>query len=219
MARTERLALLGDVHANLAALAAVLADVAREGIGRGVVTGDLVMRGEEPEQCVAEVRRLGWPCVMGNTDRKVAVRPRRDPDHPKARRAGSRAWTSNRLSDESLRFLAALPLLVRVPLGSVTVAVMHGTPTDLNGSIDAGSSDRALARLAHDLGVDCVVSGHTHEPLVRDVDGCLFVNPGSVGEAVAGDLRPSWAWLEARRGGLRAHLERASEEVARVRAP
>jgi putative phosphoesterase len=217
MPAAERLALLGDVHANLAALRAVLAHVAGTGIERGVITGDLVMRGGEPEECVAEVRRAGWPCVLGNTDRKVAVRPRRDPDHPKARRPGSRSWTTNRLSDESLLFLAALPLVVRVPLGPATVAVMHGSPTDPNGAIGANSSDRALALLAEELGADCIVSGHTHEPLVRKAAGCLFVNPGSVGEAAAGDLRPSWAWLEARRSGLRAHLERATERVARVR--
>ena len=106
----ERLAVLGDVHANAAALRAVLADVAGAGIERGVLTGDLVMRGEEPEECVAEVRRLGWTCVLGNTDDKVADGRPRDPDHPKAGRPGSRAWTLNRLSDESLEepTLAAL---------------------------------------------------------------------------------------------------------------
>jgi putative phosphoesterase len=213
----ERLALLGDVHANLAALRAVLGDVARAGIEAGVVTGDVVMRGAEPEECVAEVRRLGWPCVMGNTDRKVSQGPDRDPDHPKAGRVGSRAWTVNRLSEESLRFLAGLPLVARVPLGSATVAVMHGSPTDPNGTIDASTSAARLARIAADLRVDCIVTGHTHEPLVRQAAGVLVVNPGSVGEAVRGDLRPRWAWLEARRSGLRAHLERAGEEVARVR--
>ena len=113
----ERLALLGDVHANAAALRAVLTDVAGDGIERGVLTGDLVMRGEEPEECVAEVRRLGWPCVLGNTDGKVADGRRRDPDHPKAGRPGSRAWTLNRLSDESLEFLAVLQMVERVLLG------------------------------------------------------------------------------------------------------
>lgn len=214
----ERLAVLGDVHANLAALRAVLADVARAGIARGAVTGDVVMRGSEPEECVAEVRALEWPCVMGNTDRKVAGRTRRDPDHPKARRVGSRSWTTNRLSDDSLRFLSGLPLVVKVPLGTSTVALMHGSPTDPNGAIDGSTSDRRLARLAKELGADCIVSGHTHEPLVREAPGVLVVNPGSVGEAVDGDLRPSWAWLEARRSGVRAHLERVSEPLARVRA-
>lgn len=214
----ERLALLGDIHANLAALQAVLGDVERSRIERGVLTGDVVMRGDDPEGCVVAIRRLGWPCVMGNTDRKVVEGPARDADHPKADRLGSRAWTLNHLSDDSLRFLAALPMVELVPLSSTVVAVMHGSPTDPNGTIDAGTSKRRLAKLAEELGADCIVTGHTHEPLVRRAGGVLVVNPGSVGEAVRGELRPSWAWLEARKSGLRAHLERVSEKVARVRA-
>jgi putative phosphoesterase len=215
----ERLAVLGDIHANAAALSAVLADVAGGGIERGVLTGDLVMRGEEPEECVAEVRRLGWTCVLGNTDGKVADGRPRDPDHPKAGRPGSRAWTLNRLSDESLEFLRSLQLVERVPLGPATIAVVHGSPTDPNGSIDAGTPKRRLAKLAEELGADCIVTGHTHEPLVRQAAGVLVVNPGSVGEALRGDLHPRWAWLEARKSGLRAHLVRVDEMLARVRMP
>jgi putative phosphoesterase len=215
----ERLAVLGDIHANAAALSAVLADVAGGGIERGVLTGDLVMRGEEPEECVAEVRRLGWTCVLGNTDGKVADGRPRDPDHPKAGRPGSRAWTLNRLSDESLEFLRSLQLVERVPLGPATIAVMHGSPTDPNGTIDAGTPKRRLAKLAEELGADCIVTGHTHEPLVRQAAGLLVVNPGSVGEALRGDLHPRWAWLEARKSGLRAHLVRVDEMLARVRMP
>jgi putative phosphoesterase len=214
----ERLAVLGDVHANAVALRAVLADVSRAGIERGVFTGDLVMRGEEPEECVAEVRRLGWTCVLGNTDGKVADGRPRDDDHPKAARPGSRAWTLNHLSDDSLAFLASLQLVERVSLGPATVAVMHGSPDDPNGTIDAGTPKRRLARLAEELGADCIVTGHTHEPLVRQAGGVLVVNPGSVGEALRGDLHPRWAWLEARKSGLRAHLERVNDALARVRA-
>jgi putative phosphoesterase len=213
----ERLALLGDVHANAAALRAVLADIALAGLERGVITGDLVMRGEDPEECVAEIRRLGWPCVMGNTDSKVADGRRRDHGHPKAARPGSRAWTLNRLSDDSLGFLGSLQLVERVPLGEATIAVMHGSPTDPNGTIDAGTSTRRLAKLAEELEADCIVTGHTHEPLVRQAGGVLVVNPGSVGEALRGDLHPRWAWLEAHKSGLRAHLERVEGTVARVR--
>jgi putative phosphoesterase len=215
----DRLALLGDVHANAPALRAVLDAVAHEGFLRGACTGDLVMRGDEPEACVDEIRRLGWPCVMGNTDRKVAIRPRRPVDHPKAKRVGSRAWTSNQLSPESLRYLAALPLVVRMPLRGATVVVMHGSPTDPRSAIDGDTPDRELERLAAELRADCIVSGHTHRPLVREAGGCLFVNPGSIGEALDGDLRPRWAWLEARRSGLRAHLERVDADLARVRTP
>jgi putative phosphoesterase len=214
----ERLALIGDVHANLSALRAVLDAVTAAGIPSGVCTGDLVMRGCEPEACVRELRRLRWPCVMGNTDRKVANRPRRPPDHPKARRPGSRAWSSNQLSHTSMRYLAELPMVTRVQVGSAAVVVTHGRPTDLRGAIDGNTPARELTRLAKELEADCIVSGHTHRPLVLQAGGCLFVNPGSVGEALAGDRHPRWAWLEAHPAGLRAHLEEVPIELTNVRA-
>lgn len=216
----ERLALLGDIHANAPALTAVFGEIAHAGIRQGLCTGDLVMRGGDPETCVTALRDSGWPCVMGNTDRKVATRPRRDPDHPKAARIGSRAWSSNQLSARNLAYLAALPMVVRVTLRGATILLMHGAPDDPREAIDAETPRKRLAELVADLGSpDCIVSGHTHRALVRTAAGCLFVNPGSVGEAIDGDRRPRWAWIEARSSGLRVHFEIVQKELASIRTP
>lgn len=216
----ERLALIGDIHANAPALRAVLAAVDAAGLRRGICTGDLVMRGDDPETCVSIIRKTGWPCVMGNTDRKVAVRPRRDPDHPKAKRVGSRPWSSNQLSPVNLEYLAGLPLVVRLNLKGARIVLMHGGPDDPRDAIGAGTSDKDLARLVSELGrPDCIVSGHTHRALVRRAAKCLFVNPGSIGEAIDGDRRPHWGWLQAGRSGLRAHLEKIPADLATLRTP
>ena len=210
----ERLAVFGDVHANLPALRAVLGAIRERDIAAGACTGDLVMRGPDPETCVRQMMATGWPCALGNTDGKVTKRAP-DRDHPKAGRVGSRAWTATHLSETALRFLSTLPPVVRVELGRWTVAVVHGDPA---GAIDASTSERLLSAIARGLDADCVVSGHTHRPLIREAAGCLFVNPGSVGEALTeDDRRPRWAWLEARPAGLRAHLEHVPEPAARVR--
>ena len=214
----ERLALFGDVHGNERALRAVLAAIDDAGIEGGACTGDLVMRGDAPEACVAEIRQRGWPCVMGNTDLKVSGRPDPDPDHPKAESVGSRAWTLNHLSSTSLAYLADLPMTVELKIRAATVVLMHGGPDDPRAAIDAHTSERDLARLVANLGKpDCIVNGHTHEPLVRSAGGCLFVNPGSVGEAHESDRRPRWAWIEVRRSGVAAYLERIPEKLAMVR--
>lgn len=215
----ERLALFGDVHGNLAALRAVLADIRAHGITRGACTGDLVMRGLEPEGCIDAVRALGWPCAQGNTDLKVGTRPGRPPDHPKSARAGSRVWTTNRLSDDRRRFLAELPAVARTRLGPLRVAVMHGGPDDPKELIGAGTPARRVRAIARELGADVLVNGHTHSPLARRVGDVLLVNPGSVGEGSAGDRRPSWAWLELRDGEVHAQLERVDAPLASVRAP
>lgn len=213
-----RFALLGDVHANVEALRAVLAAVDARGIVHGACTGDVVMRGTAPAECIAEVRRRGWPCTMGNTDHKVGTRPRRAPDDPKARRPGSRSWTSARLADDDIAWLAGLPMVARRDVGGVSVAVMHGGPDDPRAAVAADTPDEELAAVAARVGADVIVMGHVHRQMVRRVADTLFINPGSVGEAVdADDRAPRWAWLEVGPHGVGVHLERVDEQIATVR--
>lgn len=212
-----RLALLGDIHGNIAAFTAVLAAVDSYGLDEGVCTGDIVMRGLQPEECVALLRDRGWPSIRGNTDVKVTSEPPRPPEHPASSRAGSRSWTIRRLSDSSMAYLRSLPDRLAVELGGHRIVVVHGDSEEGETIIDVDTSDGDLVALAYDLGADCLVSGHTHRPFVRSIGELLVVNPGSAGEGTADDRRPAWAWLEAGPSGLSAHLERVKEPLARVR--
>ncbi|MEW6582904.1 MAG: YfcE family phosphodiesterase [Actinomycetota bacterium] len=213
----RRLAAIGDIHGNLPALRAVLEAVRRAGLRHGVCTGDLVMRGTDPERCVRMLRDLGWPCVKGNTDAKVCDSPPRPADHPASLRKGSRSWTVRRLSKDSMRFLDGLPRHAAVSMGGHRVVVVHGDSRGGDEPIDEQTSDADLTALAGRLRADCIVTGHTHRPSIRRVGSLLVVNPGSVGEAVEGERRPSWAWLEVAGGRLVAHLERVDEPLALVR--
>jgi putative phosphoesterase len=215
---TNRLAALGDIHSNAAALDACLEDVRELGLATGVCTGDVVMRGTHPEHCVKAIRKLGWACVMGNTDRKVAFADEPPDKKKKLDNVGNRWWTRAQLGKQSLQFLKSLPLVQIVTLGGRRVAVLHGMPDDPTLAMDLDTSEKDLLELARELEVDCVISGHTHRPFERRVDGYLFVNPGSVGETRNGDQRPAWAWIEStKKKGLIAHLERSDEPLARVR--
>lgn len=216
------LALVGDIHGNIAALDAVLDAVAdRELLAAGVCTGDIVLRGREPEACVDRIAGLGWPVVCGNTDRKVALRDPRPVGHPASDRVGSRSWTRHRLSDASVSFLADAPPTVTVNVGRFRVLVMHGSPDDPTVSLfDPHTSDSDLRDLRSRFpDVDAIVTGHTHLQMARMVDGCAFVNPGSVGEAPTQDALPRWAWLEAGPTDVIAHLETVSRPLAPQRIP
>ncbi|HWH15410.1 MAG TPA: metallophosphoesterase family protein [Miltoncostaeaceae bacterium] len=215
-----RVALIGDVHGNAAALGAVLAAVRAAGISDGVVTGDIAMRGPEPAEAVARVRALGWPVVCGNTDVKVGAGRPRPTGHPASDRTGSRSWTIRRLSDDDREWLAGLPPRHETHVAGYRVLVTHGQPGDLPVVVDTGTPDAELARLGDALGVDVLVVGHTHRPMVRRAGRLLVVNPGAVGEGADDDRRPSWAWLEVTpEGGLQAHLARVAEPLAPPRAP
>lgn len=219
------LALIGDVHGNLAALDSVLGEVREEGLTRGVVTGDLVMRGPDPAGVIARVRGLGWPAVAGNTDIKVAGNlalerheiPPRPKRHAASSRVGSRSWTIRTLDRADLDFLAGLPIAMCATLGAMRVAILHGTPRDPSEPIGPDTPKKRLRAIISELEVDCIVTGHTHRQHAFPLDGVLFVNPGAVGEGRDGERRPRWGWLEATGEGVTAHLRRSQRPLASVR--
>ncbi|MFN8122555.1 MAG: metallophosphoesterase family protein [Thermoleophilia bacterium] len=204
---TERLALIGDIHGRHDALEAVLRAVRERGITRGVCTGDVVMRGPDPAACIAAVRELGWPTVMGNTDQKVARGAPRPAGHPASDRVGSRSWTIRRLRTGDIAWLQRLPRRVEVDVAGVRVVVSHGQPGDLSVIVDEDTPAEGLLRQAKALGADVLVVGHTHQQMVRRAGRALIVNPGAIGEGTVEDPRPHWAWLEVTADGPVVHTE------------
>ncbi len=211
MDHPERLAVFGDIHANLPALEAVLRAIADMGITRAVLTGDIVLRGLEPEKCVACVRATGWPCVEGNTDRRVVGKKVKAGTHPSDMRPGTRTWTKTMLSEKSLNWLDSLPHLAETTLGSHRVVAVHG---DLPGLEGHSATDAQVIATMDALGADVLVTAHTHFAAVRWIGGRLMINPGAVGEGAPDDQRPSWAWLEAGPHGLHAAIEHVDAPLA-----
>jgi putative phosphoesterase len=205
--KSSRLAIVGDIHARGAALVAVIDAIRDAGIKRGICTGDVVMRGPDPAGCIAILRELGWPVVAGNTDRKVVSGDPRPHEHPASSRVGSRSWTYRALDRADLEWLAALPGEAHLDLGRARVVVTHGDADSVSGAVTARTPDRDIERLLRKLDADVLVIGHTHEAMIRSVRNGIVLNPGAVGESRTPDHQPHWAWLEATRDGVTAHLE------------
>lgn len=201
------LALIGDIHGRLDALDAVLEAISGAGIPTGLCTGDVVMRGPEPAGCIARVRELGWPTVIGNTDRKVAAGDPRPESHPASSRVGSRSWTYRELAADDVAWLGALPRIVRVSFGGARVVMIHGDGESLPGTITADTPARDVQRQLRKLEADVLVLGHTHVAMVRTVRNGIVINPGAVGESRSDDWQPQWGWLEATPDGIVPHLE------------
>lgn len=212
------IALIADIHANDTALEATLQEIAGRGIGRGIVVGDVVMRGEQPQQAVDRLMDLGWPCVVGNTDRKVLRSIGVDATAKQLAKVGTRWWTRERLDAGAIAWLEALPEVVRCELDGQRIVVVHGSPADIRIDLAPGGPEHELLNFARQLEADCVVSAHTHAAGAHRVGDVLFVNPGSVGETGdPRDRRPRWAWLESVSGQLVAHLEALEQPLARPR--
>src|SRR5215207_9533897 len=132
-----RLALISDVHGNLEALESVIADIdERSPDAKLVCAGDVVGYGPDPEACIARLRSIGAPCVMGNHEEMVLGRR----DFSRCAHAGITAalWTRQNLSPGARAFLDSLPPWLEVTTG---VVVCHGTLDDA----DTYLSDRVWA--------------------------------------------------------------------------
>lgn len=204
-------ALISDVHSNLPALEAVLADVdAREDVDAIYHLGDLVGYAPWPNEVVALVKERGIAGIAGNYDSTVAT----DYDHCGCKAESPRGeelshlsyeWTRAHVAPETKRFLGALPFRMDLrPRGGhksrPQLVLVHGTPTlnTLYWTEDRPDSfARKMATAAGAREGDLIAFGHTHKPWTREVDGVRLVNTGSVGKPKDGDWRAGYVLVEA----------------------
>jgi predicted phosphodiesterase len=188
-----RVAALYDVHGNLPALAAVLAEVDALGADAIVVGGD-VASGPMPVETLDALRATGALFVRGNADRVLDLRGANDGETwVRARR-----WVAARLGEERLAFLAGLPLDLTLELpGLGAVRFCHGAPGSDELPITRLTPDERLLGLLHGVRERVVVCGHTHVQFDRAVDGIRVVNAGSVGAPYEAEPGAYWALLGA----------------------
>jgi putative phosphoesterase len=195
-----RIAVISDVHANLPALRAVIADVTAIGCDAVWCTGDLVGRGPHPNEVVDEVRSLGIPSVQGNWDEAVGMgrevtgviwaSPETEADG-----YASLAWTTTRITDENCSWLRQLPSTMRLEIEGRTALLFHGTPLKENEYLWEDRPSRYFARIASDEGDDIFLFGHTHQTFHRTLGPAHFIAAGSVGCGEEGDARARYAVL------------------------
>ncbi|MGH3022208.1 MAG: metallophosphoesterase family protein [Gaiellaceae bacterium] len=187
--RGLRVAALYDVHGNLPALEAVLAEVERSRVDLVVVGGD-VSNGPMPRECLERLRALGERAVFvrGNGDRELAAPGAGDGVWETRAR-----WAAEQLDAEQRSFLAGLPEThsLRVE-GLGGVIFCHGSPRSDEEIVTALSSEERVAPMLDGVRERVVVSGHTHVQFDRVVDGTRLVNAGSVGMPY--EARPGAYW-------------------------
>jgi predicted phosphodiesterase len=175
----DRVAVLSDVHANVPALAAVLAEPDVAAADLVVFNGDLTW-GAEPNETVQMVRALGVRavCVRGNGERFV-----RDIATGVRTAEGARQeWVSARHDATALAFVGSLPFSVVVDVrGLGAVRFCHGSPRSDNELVTPATPEARFEEFSADMAERVLVTGHTHLQFDRGVAGRRSVNPGSVG--------------------------------------
>jgi putative phosphoesterase len=178
-----RVAVLNDVHGNLPALEAVLAEVATLEADEIVVGGD-VIAGPFPRESLDRLVDLGATFVRGNADRESPRAP-----------AGLWEWVAERLDPLSLEFLSERPHALS--LGGVLYC--HGSPRDEDEILTRVSPDERFRVALEGVEERLVVGGHTHVQFVREIDGIRFANAGSVGMPYEGHPGAFWAVVDGER--------------------
>jgi diadenosine tetraphosphatase ApaH/serine/threonine PP2A family protein phosphatase len=216
-----RLAVLSDIHANLAALDAVRGDL--PDVDEVWVLGDIVGYGPQPNEIIAALQEMGARSVMGNHDGAAIGQVDVSWFNPDAARAIT--WTSEVIDENARAYLATLPE-VRIE-GEMTA--VHGSPRDPTWEYisDAGVAEANLASFDTRL----CLHGHTHVPIVYRADdgrvetvsavpgspvtvetGRLLVNPGSVGQPRDGN--PAASYLVIDTAAQTAQFHRVMYDVA-----
>ncbi|MGH3134672.1 MAG: metallophosphoesterase family protein [Gaiellaceae bacterium] len=211
----RRVAVLGDVHGNAVALAAVLDELRREDVDLVVWTGDLSW-GWAPAATLELVRSLELPAryVRGNAERALLELGDGKVEEPTE---GER-WMLDNHSSGDLEVARSFQHSHSVDVDGLGATYFcHGSPRSDEELLTSATPDERVRAAAADIGERVLVSGHTHVQHDREVAGLRAVNPGSVGLPYEGRPGAYWALL-----GPGVELRRTEydldEAVARIRA-
>jgi len=221
---STRIAVLSDVHGNLAALDAVRKAIKREKPDVIAIAGDLVMNGPVPGPTIDAIRAMegeGAIVVQGNTDIAVAdgdyaaAFPWLPEGAPEATRAVAE-WAHDALDDDQLAWLRRLPAERRIRIGDSLVLVTHASPGSQTAGFDRDLDPSTTVERLGRTDARVIGCGHTHIPEVREFGYQVIVNAGSCGYAFDGDATASWALVTFDGEGATAEIRRTEYDVLAV---
>lgn len=197
-----RIAVFSDIHGNLAALEAVLADIRQQRADRLVCLGDLLYKGPWPGECVTAVQASGALCVHGNTDWAVLRAAGRLSDGRPIDPQDHLQWHVTRLSPACLDYLEQLPRSQTIEADGQRFLFAHASVADVARAIMPGDSAATLNDLLAGSECDWVILGHTHVPYMFRLDGKRVINTGAVSRSLDGIGRPSYVVIDTVTGSV-----------------
>jgi putative phosphoesterase len=190
-----RFAAIGDIHSNIAALEAVLADIETQDVDFVISTGDLVGYAPFPNEVIDLLRRKGVISIQGNYDKAVGNRELvcgcDYREEKQLEMAGlSMLFTNTAVTDSSRQYLRTLPQSLAFDVGDLQVLAVHGSPRLINEYLFEDSS--AVREVTSTLDADVLICGHTHKPYHKVINGKHVINSGSVGKPKHGNPQATY---------------------------
>ncbi len=226
-----KIALFSDIHANLPALQAVLADIDRRNPDFIYCLGDLVGYAPYPNEVVREIRKRKIPTIAGNYDEGIGLASDScgcayKAEADKANGAISIAYTNQIMEPEEREFLKNLPRHFAIDFEhnaeKFKFLMVHGSPRKINEYLFEDRDEKSLMRIMEFGNADIMAFGHTHKPyhrVLKNADGQTFrhaINIGSVGKPKDGDNRAGYAILDISPSSSMKNAESISVEFVRV---
>lgn len=178
-----RIALISDIHGNLAALEAVLSTLAVDPPDQLICLGDVAAFGPQPHETIARLRATGCPVVMGNTDAWL-LDPRPHPirNENSTKFMEIEMWCAAQLTEADRATIRTYQPTITVPLeAQQQLLCFHGTPRSNKELLRATTPNEEVAQMLDGRSATLFAGGHTHTPLLRRWHELLIINPGSVG--------------------------------------
>jgi protein phosphatase len=202
MAAEYSVAVISDIHGNVAAFDAALADLSTQPHDAVVIAGDLCLFGPRPAEALARVRECNVPTIYGNTDAFLLDRERVAGDP-------GLQWVQARIGGEGTAYLASLPFAHRIaPPGGISpdedLLIVHASPTDVDNAVitevnpSSGSGqhltpeDEAV-RLIGDARANLILYGHIHYASSGTIRGQRHASIGATGFPFDRDQRAAYA--------------------------
>jgi putative phosphoesterase len=208
-----KIALFSDIHANLPALEACLADIDKNKPDAIYCLGDLVGYNIWPNEVVDVIRKRGIPTIAGNYDFGIGrgideCGCAYKTDEEKEMGKVSISYTNSIVKDSERAYLRTLPAHIRATFqlneGNIDLLLVHGSPRKINEYLFEDREEKSLLRIMKDSGADIMCFGHTHKPYHRvlevNEDGLTryyhAINIGSVGKPKDGNPQGCYVMLD-----------------------
>jgi putative phosphoesterase len=218
-----RIAVISDIHGNLTALDAVLADLRRQKPDVVYQGGDVAFGGSQPAEVIDCIVQEGWKGVLGNTDEMLwdtSARPALEASAPKLKPLFKALFdlcgpaTRRMIGESRMAWLRALPPELR----HEKVALMHASPGNLwRAPMDTADNAEMEKTYGH-VGAELIVYCHIHRPFIRKVGNMTVCNAGSVGSPYDGDPRASYLLIDDGQPAIRRVEYDVEKEVGRLLA-
>jgi predicted phosphodiesterase len=228
-----RIAIVSDVHGNLTALDAVLADLRRQKPDAIYHGGDLPYGGSNPAEVIDCIVQEGWKGVLGNTDEMLwdtSARSALEASAPQLKPLFKVLFdlcgpmTTRMIGPSRLAWLRALPTELRFEdlrfeaLRHENLALMHASPGNVWRAPMDTADDAELEKTYAQLNAAIVVYCHIHRPFIRKIGSMTVCNTGSVGSPYDGDPRASYLLIDDGKPAIRRVEYDVEKEVGRLLA-